>query len=54
MQNAPNITQILQEWRNGKAEVLDELLPLVYDELRRQATRFLQKEKMDTPCKPQH
>ncbi len=45
MQNAPNITQLLREWSNGKAEVLEKLMPLVYDELRRQAARFLQKER---------
>ncbi len=45
MQNAPNITQLLQDWSNGKSDVLDELLPLVYDELRRQAARFLKKER---------
>ncbi len=45
MQNPSNITQLLQEWSNGKAEVLEKLMPLVYDELRRQAARFLQKER---------
>jgi RNA polymerase sigma factor (TIGR02999 family) len=47
MQNAPNITQLLQEWSNGKAEVLEELMPLVYDELHRQAARFLNKERFN-------
>ena len=45
MQNPPDITALLQEWSNGKAEVLEKLMPLVYDELRRQAARFLQKER---------
>ena len=45
MQNAPNITELLQEWSNGKAEVLEKLMPLVYDELRRQASQFLSKER---------
>lgn len=47
MQNAPHITQLLQEWSNGKAEVLEELMPLVYDELHRQAARFLNKERFN-------
>ncbi|MEK7724629.1 MAG: sigma-70 family RNA polymerase sigma factor [Acidobacteriota bacterium] len=45
MQNSPNITQLLQEWSNGKAEVLEKLMPLVYGELRNQAARFLKKER---------
>jgi RNA polymerase sigma-70 factor, ECF subfamily len=45
MQNAPNITQLLQDWSDGKLDVLEKLMPLVYDELRRQAARFLQKER---------
>lgn len=45
MQNVPDITQLLQEWSNGKAEVLEKLMPLVYDELRHQAAHFLQKER---------
>lgn len=45
MHNAPNITQFSQDWSNGKSDVLDELLPLVYDELHRQTARFLHKER---------
>ena len=36
---------MLREWSDGKAEALDNLLPLVYDELHRQAARFLRKER---------
>ncbi len=42
---ASKITQMLREWSNGKQEALDNLLPLVYDELHRQAARFLRKER---------
>ncbi|MEJ7862453.1 MAG: sigma-70 family RNA polymerase sigma factor [Pyrinomonadaceae bacterium] len=42
---APEITQMLREWSDGKQEALDNLLPLVYDELHRQAARFLRKER---------
>ncbi len=45
--NSPDITQILQEWSDGKREALNELLPLVYDELRRQASRYLRRERQD-------
>src|SRR5215204_5267687 len=36
---------MLREWRDGKAEALDNLLPLVYDELHRQAARYLRRER---------
>lgn len=39
------ITQLLKEWSNGNQTVLDELMPLVYEELRRQASRYLRKER---------
>lgn len=39
------ITEMLREWSDGKPEALDLLLPLVYDELHRQASRFLRRER---------
>ncbi len=42
---ASKITQMLREWSDGKQEALDNLLPLVYDELHRQAASFLRKER---------
>lgn len=42
---APEITQMLRELSDGKLEAWDNLLPLVYDELHRQAARFLRKER---------
>jgi len=39
------ITQMLRDWSDGKAEALDKLMPLVYDELHRQAASFLRKER---------
>ncbi len=44
-ENSLNVTQLLKEWSEGKAEVLDKLMPLVYEELRRQASRHLRKER---------
>ena len=40
-----NITHLLKEWSDGDQRALDELTPLVYDELRQQATRYLRKER---------
>jgi RNA polymerase sigma factor (TIGR02999 family) len=42
---ATEITAMLREWSDGKQEALDKLLPLVYEELHRQASRFLRKER---------
>ncbi|MBS1793416.1 MAG: sigma-70 family RNA polymerase sigma factor [Acidobacteria bacterium] len=39
-----DVTRLLQEWQNGRKSALDELLPIVYDELRRVAHRLLQNE----------
>ena len=39
------ISCLLHAWSKGNSKALDELLPLVYDELRRQARRFLRKER---------
>jgi len=45
-QKTSEITQMLREWSSGgKQEALDKLMPLVYDELHRQAARFLRKER---------
>jgi RNA polymerase sigma factor (TIGR02999 family) len=39
------ISQLLRSWNDGNGEALDELLPLVYDELHRQAHRYLRRER---------
>lgn len=39
MSRSPEITQLLSRWQGGEAEALNELLPLVYDELSRIARR---------------
>jgi len=36
---------MLREWSDGKPQALENLLPLVYDELHRQAAGFLRKER---------
>ena len=40
-----DVTGLLLSWRQGDAEALDRLVPLVYDELRRVARRHLQREQ---------
>ena len=39
------ISQLLRSWNDGNRNALDDLLPLVYDELRRQAHRYLRRER---------
>lgn len=46
-ESAQNITQLLKDWGEGNQQVLDELMPLVYEELRRQAARHLRRERPD-------
>lgn len=46
MQERPeNITELLASYGRGDKESLDQLMPVVYDELRRQAARYLRREK---------
>lgn len=46
------ITQLLQELRNGERQTLDEILPLVYDELRRLAKSYLSRERDNHTLQP--
>jgi RNA polymerase sigma factor (TIGR02999 family) len=39
--SAQNVTQLLQDWRRGNSVALEELLPLVHQELRRLARRHM-------------
>lgn len=40
------VTQLLESWKSGEDEALDDLLPLVYAELRKLANQYLRKERM--------
>ncbi|HEV3410083.1 MAG TPA: sigma-70 family RNA polymerase sigma factor [Chthoniobacterales bacterium] len=42
-----DVTQLLGQWSGGDGEALDELMPLVYDELRRMAHRHMAGERGD-------
>jgi RNA polymerase sigma-70 factor (ECF subfamily) len=43
----PDITRLLREWQAGSADALERLMPLVYDELRTLASRYLSRERRD-------
>ena len=38
------VTQLLIAWGNGEEEALEKLVPLIYDELRRIARRYMKRE----------
>ncbi len=42
---ADDLTGMLVEWRDGDKAALDRLMPLVYNELRRIAHRYVQRER---------
>jgi RNA polymerase sigma factor (TIGR02999 family) len=41
------VTELLVRWRAGDREALEELMPLVYEELRRLAHHYLRQERTD-------
>lgn len=43
--DAPDVTQMLADWRTGDDQALEELLPLIYGELRQRASRYLRGER---------
>jgi RNA polymerase sigma factor (TIGR02999 family) len=45
MNQSPHITGMLHEWSNGNQEVLENLMPLVYGELHKQASHYLRRER---------
>lgn len=47
-----DVTQLLLDWGNGDAEALERLLPLVHDDLRRRARRFLARERPGHTLQP--
>jgi RNA polymerase sigma factor (TIGR02999 family) len=44
---ADNVTKLLADWSRGDQRALEELLPLIYNELRRLAHNFLYRERPD-------
>jgi RNA polymerase sigma factor (TIGR02999 family) len=49
---AEEITQLLLKWSGGDQSALDELMPLVYDELRRLARSFLRRHAHQQTLQP--
>lgn len=42
--SSQSVSQLLQRWSAGDSEALDQLMPLVYDELRRMARRYMNQQ----------
>ncbi|HQU82374.1 MAG TPA: ECF-type sigma factor, partial [Pyrinomonadaceae bacterium] len=49
---APEITRLLIELTNGNTEVVNSLLPLIYDELRSLAGNYLRRERVSHTLQP--
>jgi RNA polymerase sigma factor (TIGR02999 family) len=41
----PDVTELLRRWRHGDRDALDRLMPLVYNELHRMASRYMTGER---------
>src|SRR5215475_14203907 len=46
------ITRLLKAWESGDAQARDDLVPLVYRELRRRAAAYLRRERRDHTLQP--
>jgi RNA polymerase sigma factor (TIGR02999 family) len=51
-QAAVSVTALLKAWSDGDSGAADQLIALVYDELRRQAARYLSRERGDHTLRP--
>src|SRR6185436_17515442 len=52
MQPRENVTQLLVKWSEGDQKALDQLMPLVYSELRRLASNYLRRERQNHTLQP--
>jgi len=52
MAAAHEVTQLLAEWAKGESQAFDQLVPLVYGELRWLAAAYLRREREDPTLQP--
>lgn len=50
--NAAEVTQLLKAWSDGNRDSVEELVPLVYDEMRRMAAVYLSGERTGHTLQP--
>jgi RNA polymerase sigma-70 factor (ECF subfamily) len=48
----PGVTQLLIDWSEGRRDALEQLLPLVYEDLRHQAARYMRREAAGHALQP--
>jgi RNA polymerase sigma factor (TIGR02999 family) len=48
----PDVTSLLRAWSAGDAAAADEVIAVVYNQLRRQAARYLSRERQDHTLRP--
>jgi RNA polymerase sigma factor (TIGR02999 family) len=49
---AGSVSQLLRAWRRGDEQAREDLVPLVYQELRRRASAYLRRERPDHTLQP--
>jgi len=47
-----NITAMLRDWNSGRPEAVEDLLPLIYDELHRRAAAYMRRERQNHTLQP--
>jgi RNA polymerase sigma factor (TIGR02999 family) len=52
IQSSTDVTRLLVAWSNGDKAAFDQLVPLVYDELRRLAISHLRRQRSDHTLQP--
>jgi RNA polymerase sigma-70 factor (ECF subfamily) len=52
MPDAPDITELLERWGTGDKQALDQLMPCIYDELKRVAGSYLRVERPGHTLQP--
>ncbi|HKI04103.1 MAG TPA: sigma-70 family RNA polymerase sigma factor [Thermoanaerobaculia bacterium] len=50
--SASKVTRLLMAWRDGQEEALDQLMPLIYQELKQLARGYLRGERPDHTLQP--
>src|SRR5258706_8221076 len=50
--SSSEVTRLLKDWGNGDSAALDQLMPIVYAELRAIAARYLRRERQDHTLQP--
>lgn len=51
-ESSNEITQLLNEWSDGKESAFEQLMPLVYDELRKMARQFMKNKEVGHTLQP--